>query len=100
MTPPAAPRNLSATVSSTGISLSWSTVAGASSYVVYRSTVTGGPYTAIKTVTLSARTSDGSASSGTPYYYVVTAVNAAGASGNSNEAMAALSQAIGTHSFH
>ena len=70
--------------------LSWPASAGAASYNVYRSTVSGGPYTMVSTpgaVTNTAFT-DSAVSGGTTYYYVVTAVNAFGESGRSSEASA------------
>jgi fibronectin type 3 domain-containing protein len=48
-------------------------------YKVYRGTVSGGPYTAV-TTNLNVPTSftDTNVTSGTTYYYVVTAVDAIG----------------------
>jgi fibronectin type 3 domain-containing protein len=46
---------------------------------VYRGTVSGGPYTKINTVLGTAATYvDNTVKSGQTYYYVITAVNAAG----------------------
>jgi hypothetical protein len=42
--PPSAPTNLNATAGDMQVSLSWNSVAGATSYSVRRSTVSGGPY--------------------------------------------------------
>ena len=70
--------------------LSWPASAGAANYNVYRSTVSGGPYTMVSTpgaVTNTAFT-DSAVSGGTTYYYVVTAMNAFGESGRSSEASA------------
>ncbi|MBI2946443.1 MAG: DUF1929 domain-containing protein [Verrucomicrobia bacterium] len=90
-TPPAAPTNLSA--SATGkrkINLSWtqSSSPGITQNKVYRATVSGGPYSL--RATLSATTSylDTGLTSGTTYYYVVTAVNTGGESAFSNQASA------------
>jgi hypothetical protein len=88
---PAAPTGLTATkLSQKGrIGLSWNASAGATRYNVKRATTNGGPYATIATgVTTTSYTNTGLAS-GTTYYYVVTAVNSAGESLNSNQASAA-----------
>jgi hypothetical protein len=84
---PAAPTNLSATGGNQQASLTWTAGGGATSYNVKRGTASGGPYT---TVGSPAGTTyaDTSLTNGTAYYYVVAAVNAAGESGNSNQATA------------
>jgi len=83
--PPAAPTvpsaptglTLTATPGKTQISLQWNPAAGATSYNVNRSTVHGGPYTTIANLILTSSPyfADTNLVSGTPYYYVVTAVN-------------------------
>src|ERR1700722_8625172 len=84
---PVPPLNLTATGGKQQISLGWTASTGANSYNVKRAATNGGPYT---TVTSPAGTSytDTTVTNGTPYYYVVTAVNATGESGNSNQASA------------
>jgi fibronectin type 3 domain-containing protein len=84
---PGAPSNLTATAGNQQASLSWTASSGAASYAVKRGTASGGPYT---TVGSPAGISyvDTSLANGTTYYYVVTAVNTMGASGNSNQATA------------
>ena len=84
---PVAPANLSATAGNQQASLTWTAGGGATSYNVKRGTASGGPYT---TVASPAGTTyaDTSLTNGTAYYYVVTAVNATGESGNSNQATA------------
>ena len=84
---PAAPTNLSATAGNQQATLIWTASGGATSYNVKRGTASGGPYT---TVGSPAGTTyaDTSLTNATAYYYVVTAVNAAGESGNSNQATA------------
>lgn len=59
--------------------LNWQATANATGYNVYRSTVTGGPYTRLNSV-LNAATSyaDSTVASGTTYYYVVTDVSSSG----------------------
>ena len=65
-----------------------SAVVGATSYNVYRATVSGGPYAPIGTVAAPATAySDTTIGVGTRYFYVVTAVNGC-ESVNSNEATA------------
>lgn len=84
---PAAPTNLGATAGNAQVSLSWTGSTGATSYNVKRATVSGGPYTTVGTATSGSFTNTG-LTNGTTYYYVVTAVNSAGESGNSNQASA------------
>ncbi len=73
--------------------LSWiastSTVAG---YNVYRSDVSGGPYTKLDSALVAATTStDSNVQAGQTYYYVVTSVESSGAeSGYSNEVTATI----------
>src|SRR5580692_1760511 len=86
-TPPPTPANLVATPANAQVSLSWSASTGATSYNVKRSSVTGGPYTKISSPTAVAYT-DTSVTNGTKYFYVVSAVNAAGESANSSEVTA------------
>jgi hypothetical protein len=84
--PPAAPANLTATASVGQVALSWSGVAGATSYNVYRGTSSGGegatPYQAGLTGTTFT---DVNATPGTTYYYQVSAVNLGGEGARSGE---------------
>ena len=84
---PAAPAALEATAGNAEVSLGWSAGNGATGYAVKRGTTNGGPYTQIA---LASGTTylDSGLTNGTTYYYVVAAVNAAGASANSNQASA------------
>ncbi|MEO7101160.1 MAG: LamG-like jellyroll fold domain-containing protein [Luteolibacter sp.] len=76
LTIPAAPAGLSATAASTSqINLSWSTSTGAASYTVKRSTTSGSGYTSVATGVTTTSYTDTGLSSGTSYYYIVTAVN-------------------------
>jgi cellulose 1,4-beta-cellobiosidase len=87
---PAAPTGLTATVPNGRggrINLSWTASSGATSYNVKRATVSGGPYTTIASSTGTTYNNSG-LTSGTTYYYVVSAVNAAGESPNSTQASA------------
>lgn len=86
-TPPATPTGLNATAGNAQVSLSWNTSSGATSYNVKRATVSGGPYTTITNVTTVSFINAGLVN-GTTYYYVVSALNAAGESANSTQASA------------
>src|SRR5580658_1419437 len=85
--PPPAPTGLTATAGNAQVSLSWSASSGATSYNVMRGTANGGPYTTISAPTTTSY-SDTGLTNATTYYYVVTAANANGASGDSNQASA------------
>jgi len=92
-TPPTAPpvnlpTSLMAAAGDSQVTLSWNTVTEATGYNVKRSTTAGGPYTIIATNVTGTSYVDTIVTNGTTYYYVVTAVNADGESGNSNEASA------------
>ncbi|WP_224753568.1 lytic polysaccharide monooxygenase [Paenibacillus terricola] len=86
-TRPGEPTALTATSGNEQVSLSWATTSGATSYTVKRSTVSGGPYTNVTTITSTSYTDIG-LTNGTTYYYVVSASNSAGTSGNSTQASA------------
>ncbi len=73
-----APTGLKAlSVSTTQINLSWSAVSGASKYLVYRATSSGGSYTKIATVTTKTYQSKG-LTANKKYYYKVRAANSSG----------------------
>ncbi|MGO8673121.1 MAG: malectin domain-containing carbohydrate-binding protein, partial [Capsulimonadaceae bacterium] len=79
---PLAPTNLTGTSSGTTATLTWNAVAGATSYNVYR-TITEGSSTANPQDTPQANVttnsfSDTGLTTGTTYYYIVTALNSAG----------------------
>src|SRR5207237_236380 len=86
-TPPPTPTGLAATAGNAQVALTWSSSSGATSYILKRSTVNGGPYTNIATVSNTSYTNTG-LTNGTTYYYVVAASNSAGQSGNSAQASA------------
>lgn len=88
---PVPPTGLTATADGTSeIDLAWNTVSGATSYRVLRSTSSGGTYTEIENAVATTSTSDATASTGVPYFYVVRAVNDNGESADSNTATATL----------
>jgi len=71
------------------VALTWTAGSGATSYNVYRGTSAGGESsTAIATGITTTGYTDTGLTNGTTYYYKVTAVNASGTSGYSNEASA------------
>jgi fibronectin type 3 domain-containing protein len=88
---PPAPTGVAATVdASNHVSLNWPAVTGATSYAVLRSTTTGSGYVVINgnVTVLPYVDADPKLTGGTPYYYVVIAINASGYSPKSNEATA------------
>jgi beta-galactosidase len=84
---PAAPASLTATAGDGQVTLGWAASAGATAYLVKRSTTSGSGYVVIDTTSATSYV-DLSANSGATYYYVVAATNLAGASGNSPQASA------------
>jgi len=86
-TAPQPPTGLGATPGNAQVSLSWTASSGATTYNVKRATVTGGPYTTVGSPVGTSFTNTG-LTNGTTYFYVVTAVNASGESGNSAEVSA------------
>ena len=78
VTPPGAPTGVTATGRNGVVALSWSAATGATSYIVQRSTSSGGLYITIATGVTGTSYTDYGAPEGTTYYYIVTAVNAAG----------------------
>ena len=81
---PQAPENIDAYDASQAVSIVWSDTFAASSYNVKRSTNPGGPYTTIANVYDNSYV-DNSLDFDVRYYYVVTAINPAGESANSDE---------------
>ncbi|HYF50381.1 MAG TPA: carbohydrate-binding domain-containing protein [Planctomycetota bacterium] len=84
---PSAPSGLSASGGDRQISLSWTGSSGATSYKIKRSGSSGGSFTQVGTTSGTSYTDTG-LTNGTPCYYVVSAVNGYGESGNSNQASA------------
>ena len=87
-TVPSAPAGLTATAGNAQVTLSWAAASGATGYNVKRATTSGGPYTTVASgVTATSYTNTG-LTNGTPYYYVVSAVNSAGEGANSTQVTA------------
>ncbi len=86
--PPLPPSNLAAAAEDGQVRLTWEASAGADSYRVKRSTVSGGPYTTVAEGIAGTSHVDAGLTNGTTYYYVVTAVNAHGESDPSSQASA------------
>jgi fibronectin type 3 domain-containing protein len=79
------------------VSLSWSPVAGATTYDLYRSTTTGNEgSTPYLTGLVGMAYTDTAVTAGTPYYYTLTAVNSAGQSSQSTETSATPTAATST----
>ncbi len=81
---PSTPQGLIATAGNAQVSLSWAASSGAASYSVKRSTTSGGPYSPVGTPS-AANWIDTGLTNGTKYFYVVSAVNSAGASADSGQ---------------
>jgi hypothetical protein len=100
LTPPGAPTNLAATAGPAQVSLSWSAVADATSYNLYRATASGAeggtPYlTGLTTTSFT----DPGLTNGTTYYYQVSAVNDGGEGATSAEVSATPQAATGLAAY-
>src|SRR4029077_983581 len=90
-TPPAAPTGVATSgITQTGATVTWTASSGATSYKVFRSTTSGGPYTQVGTSSTTSFTDSG-LTCNTAYFYVVTASNGTCDSGNSAQASATTS---------
>jgi fibronectin type 3 domain-containing protein len=90
---PPIPTGFTATAGDTKVGLQWWAATGATSYHLKRSTTSGGPYTQIAAPTYAGYTDVG-VKNGTTYFYVVSAVNAGGESGNSAQVSAKPAAAV------
>jgi hypothetical protein len=90
---PAVPTGLQATGGNAQVSLIWTASAGATSYNVKRSTTSGTGYTRLANPAVASYT-DTTVTNGIAYFYVVSALNSAGESGNSNQATATPANAV------
>ena len=83
-TAPSAPTGVTATAqSSSSISISWSSVSGATGYYIYRSSSASGTYSQVGTSTTTSYSNTGLSAS-TTYYYKVAAYNSNGTSSQSS----------------
>ncbi|MGE5469641.1 MAG: malectin domain-containing carbohydrate-binding protein [Bacteroidota bacterium] len=80
---PVAPATLGATPGNGSATISWGTVSGATGYNVKRASTSAGPYTTIASSQTATSYTNSGLSNGITYYYVVSAVNAAGEGPNS-----------------
>ncbi|HET6385052.1 MAG TPA: protease pro-enzyme activation domain-containing protein [Armatimonadota bacterium] len=83
---PLAPSGLTATYANGAVTLKWTAGMYDSTYSVLRGSTSGGPYTSLKSGITSTTFDDAKALPDTTYFYVVTAANNVGVSGDSNEA--------------
>jgi len=96
--PPAAPVGVTAVPDTFArIGLAWTASFGATNYEIQRSTIHGGPYTNLAT-SVNPFYTDAGLVNGITYYYVISAMSAAGTSANSAE-VSATAQAVGDFGF-
>jgi fibronectin type 3 domain-containing protein len=89
-----APTGVTATAqSSDSISVSWSSVSGATGYYVYRADSSGGSYSELAS-TSDASYTDTDLTSNTTYYYKVSAYNSVGEGGQSSSVSATTSLSV------
>jgi subtilase family serine protease len=86
--PPDTPAGLTARPADSQVLLAWTAALGAIKYNVKRSLTSGGPYVTIAFDVMGPAYVDTDVVNGTRYYYVVSAQNTLGESGDSNEASA------------
>jgi autotransporter-associated beta strand protein len=72
------PSGLAGSFSSGAVNLIWDAFAGATSYTIQRSSVSGGPYTTLQSGIAGTSYSDSTATAGNIYYYTVFATTASG----------------------
>jgi fibronectin type 3 domain-containing protein len=85
--PPQPPAGLTANAGDSQAALIWPASSGAVSYNVKRATLNGGPYAIVTNLAATNYTDNGLLDS-TSYYYVVSALNTAGESADSAQALA------------
>jgi len=93
---PVAPTGVAATGGANQVSINWNVVAGATSYNIYWSTVTGVTTAGTKITAASRPYVQTGLAAGTTYFYIVTAVNAAGESVASAQVSAATNAPVVT----
>ncbi len=84
---PNAPATLTATAGVKSVALTYTSAKNATFYTIYRSKISGGPYTKIAT-TSATKYTDLNVVSGTTYYYVVADTDGVNLSGYSSQATA------------
>jgi autotransporter-associated beta strand protein len=85
---PATPAGVVAIPGNLSVQVQWNAAAYAASYNVKRSTTSGSGYFTVASNVATTSFTDIGVTNGTPYYYVVSAVNAVGESANSAEVSA------------
>lgn len=85
---PAAPEDLYAMPGDGVATLHWTAIDQATEYGIFKSTESGGPYTAVDNTTNEGSYQVTGLTNGTRYYFVITAGNSAGWSAYSNETSA------------
>lgn len=93
---PATPAGVTATGGANQVSLSWSAVPGATSYNIYWATTSGVTTSGTKITAASSPYVQSGLAASTTYYYIVTAVNAAGQSVASAQVSAATNAPVVT----
>ena len=93
---PVAPAGVTATGGANQVSISWYAVAGATSYNIYWATTSGVTTASTKITSASSPYVQTGLAAGTTYYYIVTAVNAAGQSVASTQVSAATNAPVVT----
>lgn len=76
--PPVPAAFISAPVSATQINLTWTAAAGATSYLIQRSTSPGGPFTVLGGILTTTSYTDTGLVAGTRYYYAIRALFSSG----------------------
>ena len=79
---PATPSGLTATPGNAQVALAWSASTGATGYAIGRAPTNAGPFATVGQAASTSYTDTG-LTNGSPYYYVVSASNAAGSSADS-----------------
>lgn len=82
---PSSPMGLTAAAGSGKVTLSWTAADGGIDYQILRSTASGGPYSIVASGITTTSYTDTGLTAGTPYYYIVNAVNGFGTGTDSVE---------------
>jgi cellulose 1,4-beta-cellobiosidase len=93
-----APNGVTALGRDSRVLMNWNEPVGATGYNIYRATVSHGSYSLIATNVSGTGYTDYGVTNGITYYYIVSAVNAAGESANSSE-VSATPVSVGTLSI-